>query len=89
MLITKCTTHDEDKNAINDKYIVSVAKMLADYFLCSYYTVFSLFLKGKSLLLKIKPVGSFIHLFCYLFCDCIEQLLKEGADMNTKDDNNR
>ena len=31
MPITKCTTHDEDKNAINDKYIVSVAKMLAEY----------------------------------------------------------
>ena len=29
------------------------------------------------------------HLFCYLFCDCIEQLLKAGADMNTTDDNNR
>ena len=39
--------------------------------------------------LKIKPVGSFIHLFCYLFHDCIEQLLKVGADMNTTDDNNR
>ena len=46
MLITKCTTHDEGKNAINDKYIVSVAKMLAEYFLCSYYTIFSLFLEG-------------------------------------------
>ena len=38
---------------------------------------------------KIKPVGSFIHLFCYLFYDCIEQLLKAEADMNTMDDNNR
>ena len=89
MPITKCTTHDEDKNAINDKYIVSVAKTLAEYFLCSYYTMLSLFLKGQSLPLKIKPVRSFIHLFCYLFGDCIEQLLKVGADMNTTDDNNR
>ena len=89
MLITKCTTQDEDKNAINDKYIVSVARMLADYFLCSYYTLFSLFLEGQSLPLKIKPVRSFIHLFCYLLHDCIEQLPKVGADMSTKDDNNR
>ena len=86
MLITKCTTHDEDKNAINDKYIVSVAKKLAEYFLCSYYTMFFFSLEGQSLPLKIK---SFIHLFCYLFCDCIGQLLKVGADMNTMDDNNR
>ena len=57
MPITKCTTHDEDENAINDKYIVSVAKTLAEYFLCSYYTMFSLFLEGRSLPLKIKPVG--------------------------------
>ena len=76
MPITKCTIHDEDKNAINDKYIVSVAKMLAEYFLCSYYTMFSLFLEDQSLPLQIKPVGSFIHLLCYLFCDCNEQFLK-------------
>ena len=69
MLITKCTTHDEDKNAINDKYIVSVAKTLAEYFLCSYYTMFSLFLEDQSLPLKFKPVESFIYLFCYLFHD--------------------
>ena len=49
MLITKFTTYDEDKNAINDKYSVSVAKVLADYFLFSYYTMFSLFLEGQSL----------------------------------------
>ena len=54
MPITKCTTHNEDKNEINYKYIVSVAKTLAEYFLSSYYTMFSL---------KIKPVGSFILLF--------------------------
>ena len=86
MPITKRTTHDEDKNAINDKYIVSVAKTLAEYFLCSYYTMFSLFLEGQSLPLKIKQSG---HLFCYLFHDCIEQILKVGTDMNTKDGNKR
>ena len=86
MLITKCTTHDEDKTAINDKYIVSVPKTLAEYFLCSYYTMFSLFLEGQSLSLKINQSG---HLFCYLFCDCIEKLLEARADMNTTDDNNR
>ena len=32
-LLTVCTTQDEDKNAINLKFIVSLAKMLADYFL--------------------------------------------------------
>ena len=89
MLIAKCTTHDEDKNAINDKYIASVAKMLADYFLCSYYITFSLFLEGQKTFLKIKPVRSFIHFFFYSFHDCIEQLLKVGADINTMDDNNR
>ena len=45
-VITKCTTHDEDKNAINDKYIVSLAKTWAAYFIYSYYTMFSLFLEG-------------------------------------------
>ena len=63
MPITKCTTHDEDKNAINDKCIVSVEKTLAEYFLCSYHTMFSLFLEGQSLPLKIKQVRSFILLF--------------------------
>ena len=63
MPITKCTTHDEDKYAINDKYIVFVAKPLVEYFLCSYHTMFSLFLEGQSLPLKIKPVRSFILLF--------------------------
>ena len=85
MPITKFTTHDEDKNAINDKYIVSVAKTLTEYFQCS----FSLFLEGQSLPLKIKPVRSFIHLFCYLFHVCIEKCLKVRADMNTMDENNR
>ena len=33
MLLIECTTHDEDKNAINLKIIVSLAKTLADYFL--------------------------------------------------------
>ena len=63
MLITKCTTHDEDKNAINDKYIVSVAKTLADYFLCSYYTMFSLFLEDQSLPYTSPVIYSFILLF--------------------------
>ena len=89
MLITKCTIHNEDKNVINDKYIVSVAKTLADYFLCSYYTMFSFVFGRPKPSLKIKPVGSFIHLFCYLFHDSNEQLLKVGADMNATDNNNR
>ena len=32
-LLTECTTQDEDKNAINMKFIVSLAKMFVDYFL--------------------------------------------------------
>ena len=86
MPITKCTTHDKDENAIYDKYIVSVAKTLAQYFLCSYYTMFSLFFGLKPSFKKLNQSG---HLFCYLFCDCVEQILNAGADMNTMDDNNR
>ena len=82
MLIAKCTTH-EDKNAINDKYIVSVANTFADYFLCSCYIMFFFIFGRPKPSLKIKPVGSFIHLFC------VEQLPELGADMNTMNDNNR
>ena len=52
------------------------------------HNVFFLFGRPKPSL-KIKPVGSFNHLFYYLFHDGIEQLLKVGADMNIMDNNNK
>ena len=78
-------THDEDKNAINDKYCVC-CKTVGRLFPVLLHNVFFLFGRPKPSL-KIKPVGSFIHLFCYLFC--VEQLLELGTDMNAMNDNNR
>ena len=78
-------THDQDKNSINDKYVCcrNIGRLFPVLLL---HNVFFLYGRPKPSL-KIKPVGSFIHLFCYLFC--AKQLLELGADMNTTSDNNR
>ena len=58
--------HDEDKNAINDKYIVSVTKLLADYFLCFYNTMVPFFGMLKPSL-EIKPVRFFFFIYSVIY----------------------
>ena len=63
--LIECTTHDEDKNAINLKFIIScknVGQLFPTHFKDT-ITLFSFFLEGRSLPSKIwlKQSGQFIY----------------------------
>ena len=93
--LIECTTHDEDKNAINLKFIIVSCKNVGGLFpthIKDTIILLSFFLEGRSLPSKfqLKPVRSFILLVIYsVICSVFKQLLEVGADMNTADDNNR
>ena len=92
--LIKYTTHDEDDNAINLKFIVSCKKIgrLYPTHFKDMIILFLFFLEGRSLPSKfqLKPVRSFILLFIYSLINSVfKQLLEAGADMNTANDNNR
>ena len=78
--LIECTTHDEDKNAINLKFIAScknVRGLFPTHFKGT-IILFLFFLEGRSLHSKfqLKPVRSFILLFIYsLIHSVFKQLL--------------
>ena len=86
--LIECTTHDEDKNAINLKFIVScknIGRLFPNHFQDT-IMLFSFFLEGRSLPLKFGSSSEVIYSFIQLFIVFeTTKLIESRADMNIMD----
>ena len=88
MLFIECTSHGEDKSAINWQLIVSLAKMFVDYFLPTlrHNSIVFILFEGRSLPSKfqLKPVRSFILLFIAVYIDSFMMIGIERSETTQK-----